>query len=313
MRCLRALLLGGGLALALTGCRSSSDLIEAELRTKDQDLRQIRAQLEKTKAYNRYLQQEVQMWQQSAGGGPIGPNGPTPCAIRSIQLGRQTGGLDEDGAPGDEALQVVIEPRDFENHPVKVTPASLQIQALEISNEGLKRPIGAWQITPEDLRRTWRSGLLTNGYYLNLAWKAPPTTPKVRVIVQWICSDGRPFEAEKDVTVRLLPGVHQPMPPATESAPRMPSAPTATTPAAPLAPSLPAPQPGTPAPVPSPPAVLPGDPSGPMLPAPADSGPPLPAPRPIDPSMMEQARVTAARHPLASAVEIGRPIPRTRR
>jgi hypothetical protein len=124
--------------------------------------------------------------------------------LRRIVLGRQTGGLDDDGQPGDEALQVLVEPRDADGHTLK-TPGTLIIRTLEISPEGMKKTHGSWQFSGEGLRRCWRSGLLSTGYYFVLPWKTFPSTEKMRVVATFILGDGRSFEAERDVTIRLVP------------------------------------------------------------------------------------------------------------
>ena len=78
--------------------------------------------------------------------------------------------------------------------------------AAEISPEGLKTPIGKWEVSPEQLRRTWRSGTFSSGYFVPLQWDRLPGTNRVRVSVRLVTLDGREFEADKDVTVRPLPG-----------------------------------------------------------------------------------------------------------
>jgi len=242
------------LLTGLAGCRTSprKDLVEAELRVKDQDLRELRDELERTGAYNQYLQRELRNIQQ-AYPSSAPPEALTAAQVRSLALGRQTSGIDDDNIPGDEALQVVLEPRDGDNHTVKVA-GTATIQALEITTEGLKRPISAWHIDPETLRKSWRTGLLSTGYYLVLPWQGCPSSTKLRVVAQFVTQDNRMFEAEKDVVVRLIPvGLRKTLP-ATEAFP----------------PSL--------------------APAQPMLPAPAE-GPTLPAPRESEPSkppMMEK-------------------------
>src|SRR5207249_3466130 len=130
----------------LAGCRTSprKDLVEAELRVKDQDLRELRSDLERTEAYNQYLQRELRNIQQLAPGMLL-TEGVSSSRVKSIQLGRQTGGVDDDNLPGDEALQVVIEPRDGDNHTVKAL-GTAQVHAFEITAEGLKKPLGTWQV-----------------------------------------------------------------------------------------------------------------------------------------------------------------------
>jgi hypothetical protein len=101
-------------------------------------------------------------------------------------------------------LQVVVEPRDAENQAIKV-PGSLLVQAVEISSSGLKRPLSTWEIPPEQLRNAWRSGLLSTGYSVSLPWKVWPTTEKLRIVAQLRLTDGRVFEADKDITIRVAP------------------------------------------------------------------------------------------------------------
>jgi hypothetical protein len=124
--------------------------------------------------------------------------------LKQITLGRGTGGVDEDDCPGDEALQVVVEPRDGDGHTIKA-PGSIHVEALEVTAEGLKMPLSSWELTPEQLRHTWRNGFLSTGYFIVLPWKTWPSSDKLRVIVRFTLVDGRAFEADKDVTIRPTP------------------------------------------------------------------------------------------------------------
>jgi hypothetical protein len=287
MRWTVVLVLVAGLTTATAGCRTPprKDLVEAELRVKDQDLRELRSELERTDAYNQYLQRELRNIQQAY------PNSPPPetlsaAVVRAIVLGRQTGGIDDDNFPGDEALQVVIEPRDGDNHTVKA-PGTAHVQALEVTTEGLKRPIAAWHVNPETLRKSWRAGLLSTGYYLVLPWNTPPTSTKVRVVVQFVGQDDRMFEADRDVLVRLIP------------------------------PGMRKPAVGEEALPPAPPAEQPpaGPRDGPVLPAPKESeplkkdDPTLPQPpTPALPPVMPPATALDPERPLKGMVELLKPV-----
>jgi hypothetical protein len=266
MRRFAALLLSIGL-LPLAGCRTCEP-VENELRARDHDLRELRSELERTESYNQYLQRELRNLQavglcppvvEGAGPGPAS----TATPIKSIQLGRQTGGLNEDGLPGDECLQVVIEPRDFDGHAVKAA-GSVQIHALEISPEGLKNPLCSWAVPPEQLRRSWRGGLLATGYFLVFPWKVFPTTEKVRVLVQFTMPDGRVFEADRDVIVRVVPHANRHVPPEALEEPY------------PLPP-----------PTPVPPGSKPASPAPPMPPADKQDTDTLPPPRKVEPPGVE--------------------------
>jgi hypothetical protein len=106
---------------------------------------------------------------------------------------------------------VVVVPRDDDGSAVKV-PARVIVFASEVTREGLKTPIGKWDVPPEQLRGTWRGGMLGSGYFVPLQWDRAPRTNRVRVSVKLVTLDGREFEADKDVTVRPLPGLTPPAP-----------------------------------------------------------------------------------------------------
>jgi hypothetical protein len=203
-----------GLTVAATGCCSPrGDRVEGELRARDNDLRVLRGELERSEAYNHYLERELRNTQHTAAS-PVPGDGPPPASrVKSITLGRQTGGYEEDGVPGDEALQVVLQPIDFDGHTIKA-PGTAEVTALEVMPEGVKKPLSSWHIGADQLRHSWQSGLLTTGYFLVLPWKSWPTNCKLRVVVQFISEENRLFEADRDVTIRLAPAMYRkPTPP----------------------------------------------------------------------------------------------------
>jgi hypothetical protein len=207
MRCLTACCFALSLLIAASGCHSC-DRVESELRARENDVRELRAELDRCGVYNQTLQQEVHALRGQLG---VPPNGTPPAAypVQSVMLGRQTGGRSNDIGPGDDALQVQLEPRDPDGTVIKA-PGQLMILAQEITPEGIKRPLSSWMVPPDALRKAWVNGLLTTGYLLNLPWKTWPTTEKLRVTAQFQLADGRFFEADRDVTVRLMPANQRP-------------------------------------------------------------------------------------------------------
>src|SRR5947209_570151 len=172
------------LALAAASCRPNKryDLIEAELRTKDRELADTRAALEQTKNLNRAYEQQLR-YPGAPGSPPPTAGPPTTIPVRDITLGRGTGGFDEDGLPGDEALMVVIVPQDLDGSAVKV-PSGAVVSAFEVLPNGLKNPIGNWDVPPDKLRPTWRWGLFGSGYHITLPWQTYPATDRPRVVVR---------------------------------------------------------------------------------------------------------------------------------
>ncbi len=173
------------------------------MRVRENDVRELREELDRCGVYNQTLQQEVHALRGQLG---MPLNGPPPAAypVQTLVLGRQTGGRSNDICPGDDALQVQVEPRDPEGQAIKA-PGQLLIHAQETNAQGIMRPLSSWMIPPEQLRRSWKNGLLTTGYLLNLPWKVWPSTEKLRVSVEFQLADGRVFAADRDVTVRLTP------------------------------------------------------------------------------------------------------------
>ncbi len=192
------------LVFGTTGCQSNSDLVEAELRTRERELREAREELGKCRSYNQAMQREMHAIRGSASAKITPEQASQMYTLQKIVLGRQTGGYNSGDKPVDEALQVVIEPQDPDGHAIKA-PGTLTVQAVEINAEGLKRPLATWYVTEDQMRRNWRSGLFTTGYFVVLPWQSWPTTDKLRVIAQFTLADGRQFEADKDVTVHLPP------------------------------------------------------------------------------------------------------------
>lgn len=125
-------------------------------------------------------------------------------SLKRLTLGPLTGGYDGDEQPGDEALLVVLEPRDATDHPVPVV-GNLQIIALQTSPEGVKSTLCVWEMTTEELRTHWKSGPSASGYSLILPWKAWPMHEQLRVVARMCVTGGKLFEVDKDVRVHLAP------------------------------------------------------------------------------------------------------------
>src|SRR5262245_33633678 len=91
MRRLGTLVLVALLTAVISGCRTPprKDLVEAELRVKDQDLRDLRGELERSDAYNQYLQRELRALQGLAAVPPSSSEPISPNRVKNIVLGRQ--------------------------------------------------------------------------------------------------------------------------------------------------------------------------------------------------------------------------------
>lgn len=193
------------ISLLLAGCRSNKQYegVEAELRTRNRELAENQKALDRARELNRAYEQSRGT---IPGAAPV-PHGFGGCSIREIALARGTGGVDDDATPGDEYLMVVIVPTDEDKSAVKA-PGRGSIAAWEIGTDGLKRLIGTWEVSAEQLRSTWKSGLLATGYFVPLQWQQFPTTSRVRVAVRLTSTDGRMYEADRDISVRPMTPVY---------------------------------------------------------------------------------------------------------
>ena len=97
-------------------------------------------------------------------------------------------------------------PKDEEGTAVKVAGRAT-VMAFEITKEGMKLPIGKWEVNSEQLKKTWKSGLLGGGYSVPLQWDRAPTTARIRLVVRFTLLDGREYEADRDANVVPLPGL----------------------------------------------------------------------------------------------------------
>lgn len=183
------------------GCRNSrGELVEAELRTKERMLRETREELERSRLINESLEKEFLRRQQ---GLPPNRDNSGLLSPKDIVIGNGTGGVDDDRLPGDEALMVVVVPRDEDGNPVRVV-GILTVTAWEILPGGVKSPLSSWEINADDLRKTWKQGLLGSGYFVTLRWKKLPTQERLRVAAQLTLPDSRSYEADKDIPIRPL-------------------------------------------------------------------------------------------------------------
>jgi hypothetical protein len=194
------------LLITSIGCRNTTDKVEAELRTREMMYREALEDQRRAEGQIIALHREVEALRHGARITP--EQAAQTFGMKRIVLGRATGAFDHDGLPGDEVLQVVVEPRDTSDHLIKA-PGALQVLALEIAPQGVKTPLCAWDIPPEKMQQSWKQGLLSTGYIVALPWKSFPTTEQVRVVVRFITPDQRVFEADRDIKVRLVPGAPQ--------------------------------------------------------------------------------------------------------
>ncbi|HMP02289.1 MAG TPA: hypothetical protein PKC45_07295 [Gemmatales bacterium] len=218
--------------LLLSGCRSSrQELLEMELRDKERQLEELKSKQIVSESDRQALELELEMTQRRLAKehGPTPPSAGSVIFVRSLSLGRLTGGFRQDPQSSfDDALQVLIEPRDADESVVKA-PGSVRIEVFEVSTQGIKSSLSQWELTARELRGKWEAPLIGGpAYRVTLPWKAVPSTERVRVVVRFTGLDGAVFEAERDATI-TIPDPNRPrprpavVPPSTPLPPHVPS------------------------------------------------------------------------------------------
>jgi hypothetical protein len=112
-----------------------------------------------------------------------------------------TGGLDEDGQPGDELLSLVLEPFDADGGTLKL-PGDL---AVEISDPAADAAgtIGEWTFSAEDVRKAWHAGFIVTGFKFRLPLGSTLQHETLVVHARMSTSDGRVFDATETIKVRV--------------------------------------------------------------------------------------------------------------
>ena len=111
-----------------------------------------------------------------------------------------TGGLDRDGSPGDELLNVVLAPHDSEGDVVKL-PGRIQLDVLDLSRADNDRLIGRWEFTVDESRQHWNRTWFGSGYHFNLPWQQVPESNELLLHARLTTTDDRVFNTSTTIHI----------------------------------------------------------------------------------------------------------------
>jgi hypothetical protein len=104
--------------------------------------------------------------------------------VDRIELVSRTGGADYDGQMGDDGVTVYLRPLDADGHVLKAA-GEITIELLDTNDPGSPRSLGLYvHNDPEQLRRLWHGGFLTNHYTIKCPWDpaiGPPANREVTI------------------------------------------------------------------------------------------------------------------------------------
>lgn len=121
-----------------------------------------------------------------------------------IELDTLTGGLDEDGKPGDEAVVVYVKPIDQFGDALKAA-GELRVQLFDLANPPEQSLVGEMRMSVDKAAEFWYGKFLTSHYTLKCPWKNGfPAHAEITVRVTFVnLFPPRVLTAQTVATVKL--------------------------------------------------------------------------------------------------------------
>lgn len=191
----------------LSGCgsRGNTDLLEARLRDREDQLYQANSDLSKANSDLEVAQRKNTLLHNQLAnkdGTPVFPEqSDSLVRARGIRIQKwMTGGIDRDDIPGDDLLTAVITPQDDDGETVKL-PGRIQLRLLDPKKPKDQQQIGEWTFQTNESRKNWHSGVITSGYQFELPWQEPPESSELTLHATFQTTDGRTFETSEIIRV----------------------------------------------------------------------------------------------------------------
>lgn len=195
------------LALAAAGCSARGDLemLETELRHQEdlrieaeQQVASLRQELQVARSENSQLHAQLRSRGEVS---LVSEQVAVLSRVEAIKFNMLlTSGMDRDGAPGDEALSVLIMPVDEAGDLIKL-PGDVELELLDLTQPPNQQRIGAWQFDVDEVRERWHKGFLAAGYLFQLDWQNVPQSNELTLHAKLIAPDGRKFDATTQLKV----------------------------------------------------------------------------------------------------------------
>lgn len=191
------------LACCQSGCATGRnvEILESRLTAHQDKLLATERQLVEAKREIQSLQDSlVSAREEAAARGKMVGAGPRPVSLAFSSL--LTGGVDEDGHPGDEAVRVILQPISDEGGTIRAE-GQLDLELLDVSAPAERRTKGHWSYSGQDLRDLWAAGLFSTGYTLHLTPEDGVLPEAALLIAKFTTPEGEQLEAVH--TVKLDP------------------------------------------------------------------------------------------------------------
>jgi outer membrane murein-binding lipoprotein Lpp len=124
--------------------------------------------------------------------------------VKIVMNRRLTGGLNQDGSPGDEGILVAFAPRDAQGR-VAAVPGDVSIVVLDPSKQGAAARVARWDFTADEAMTHFRQSPLGDGLQFQLPWPSePPMSRDLRLYVRYATPDRKYLTADAKIKVEPL-------------------------------------------------------------------------------------------------------------
>ncbi len=123
--------------------------------------------------------------------------------VKTIRLGRFTGGVDTDKKTGDDAIKVFLKPIDQQGHVIKAA-GEVKIQLFDLAAEPADNLIAQYNWDAEGISKQWYSGFGVSHYSFICPWKSTaPQHDEITVRVEFTeYLTGNKFDQQKVCTIK---------------------------------------------------------------------------------------------------------------
>ncbi|HUS90816.1 MAG TPA: hypothetical protein VM695_03160 [Phycisphaerae bacterium] len=126
-------------------------------------------------------------------------------AVQRIGLGSATGGVDLDGAPGDDGVKVVVNPVDQHGSVIKAA-GTVTIQLFDLAADPNANLLAKAAYDVDETARHWASGFVAHYYSFTCRWGKPPAHEELTLRVTFLdYLSGKEHVAQDVVKVALPP------------------------------------------------------------------------------------------------------------
>lgn len=125
--------------------------------------------------------------------------------VKRIRLGKGTGGADTDAKPGDDVVEVVIEPIDQHGSVIK-TAGRVKVQIFDLAAPKATNLLAETSHDPNTVTKHWVSGFMGGYFTFTCPLPAPPDHSELTVRAEFVeYLTGKTFTAQKVVKFDLPP------------------------------------------------------------------------------------------------------------